>query len=299
MILKLTMKHLLSKPVSSLLTLIAVCGALTLLGTFWTVVENLERVKLNQSNAAATEAAPGVTLFVDSKLSATQVETLKAKVLEDKRFLSAEVISSKEAVKVMEQQFGEAIGKAFGEDGLPVTIKLVYAQSAFNRNEIVSLMNFLRSLPGVLDVDDGVGLLSKEKTVLSSRVFSWASGLLVVVFLLVALLVSHLIRLAFESSKSEIETMKVLGAKRSWMFMPLFLEGLFFGLAGSLLSLLMLTVGVKVFLPKLSATLLPRGVELSTLSLGSTVNLLALAIGASVFGAMMTWPLINRPAQEV
>lgn len=299
MILKITAKHLLSKPFSSFMTLVALSAALTLLGTFWTVVENLERVRFQQKNTAVTEQGPGLTVFVDSKLGKNEVETLKQKILQDTRLQSVDTVSPAEAMRALEQQFGETLSKAFGDDSLPLTLRVRFSKSSINRQDLVTMLNSLRSLPGVLDVDDGMAVTPVAESPMANRIFSWANGLLIAVFLVVALLVSHLIRLAFESLRQEIETMKIVGAPSSWILMPLVADGLVMGVAGAIVSLGALMTFVEFVLPRFSHVLMPKGVAVSGLSLPSTLSLMALSVGASLVGAISTWPLVKRPPQEV
>lgn len=298
MMLKITAKHLLSRPVSSFLTLFAISSALTLLGTFWTLVENLERVKF-QSARSEGEGVPSLTVFADARLSAKEVDSLRTKLLEDKGFAAAEIVSPAEAMKSLEQQFGEALSKVFGDEALPVTLKLRFAKSSMNRDELVSLLNKVRSVPGVLDVDDSLTAAPLAASSATGRIFSWAAALLVVVFLIVALLVSHLIRLAFETLRPEIETMKVIGATNRWILLPLLADGFFLGLAGAVIALAAVLVFVQIILPKFAHFLLPKGAVIVGLSVSSAMSIIGLAIFASLLGALFTWPLVKRPAQEV
>jgi cell division transport system permease protein len=305
MILKLALKHLISKPFLSIFTLVAVAASLSILGVFWTVVENLERVKVSQVKSIEGETLPGLTVFLDSHLSNTDVENIRQKLIATGSFANAQVISSSEALKTLESQFGETLSKAFASESLPITLKLDFASNTLKREEFMTLLNSVRSMPGVLDVDDGMSVVPTEQgarapgSSISKRVFSWANGLLILVFAIVAMLVSHLIRIAFESRKPEVETLKVLGASKFWIFQPLLLEGLFFGAAGALTSLGILALCVNVVFPKFASVLLPKGLELASLSGSSTLCLLALGVGASIVGALFTWPLIETPAREV
>lgn len=300
MTLKLAIKHLFSKPFSTVFTLFAITAALTLLGSFWTIVENLERVRVNSMESAASSSAnPALTVFVDSKLKSDEIENLKKKFSTDKRFGSVDWVPAGEGLKILESQFGEALSKVFSADAMPATLKIQFATSTMNRDDFVSLLNEVRSYPGVLDVDAGQSLVPVRADSANASVFSWATVLLVTVFMIVALLVSHLIRLAFESLRPEVETLKVLGASKFWIFRPLLVEGLFFGVGGAFASLVLLTITVQLVLPRFSEILLPKGFEMLGLSPMSSLGLVAVSLGASIFGALFTWPLIEKPAQEV
>ncbi len=301
MIWKFTIRHILTRPFSAFMTLLAISFALSLLGGFWTVVENLEKVRVASSSAQSLPGTglPGLTVFVDPKLTAPELDVFKTELLKNPRFVSAQVVPSSEALATLKNQFGETLSKVFEEGSLPTTLKLQFASGTLSRTEFLNLLNELRAKPGVLDVDEGLGAFSPKENSVSERVFSWATGLLLLVFIVVALLVSHLIRLAFESIRGEIETLKILGASRSRIFAPLFLEGLIFGVLGGALAILMVSVFFTFLVPNAPIFVAPSQFKLSTLSLGSTLSLAALGVLASVAGALLTWPLVDQPAQEL
>lgn len=299
MIWKFTIRHILTRPFSAFMTLFAIAFALSLLGGFWTVVENLEKVRVASAQTLPGAGLPGLTVFVDPKMSATELETFKSDVLKNPRFVGVQVVPSAEALSTLKNQFGETLSKAFEDGSLPTTLKLQFASGTLSRTEFLNLLNELRAKPGVLDVDEGLGAFSPKENSVSERVFSWATGLLLLVFVVVALLVSHLIRLAFEAIRGEIETLKILGASRGRIFAPLFLEGLIFGVLGGALAITMVSVFFKFLVPNAKLFMLPTQFEISSLSLGSSLSLAALGILASVAGAMLTWPLVDQPAQEL
>ena len=299
MIWKFTIRHILTRPFSAFMTLFAIAFSLSLLGGFWTVVENLEKVRVASAQTLPGAGLPGLTVFVDPKLSAPDLETFKDEVLKNPRFVGIEVVPSSEALSTLKSQFGDTLSKAFEDGSLPTTLKLQFASGTLSRTEFLNLLNELRAKPGVLDVDEGLGAFSPKENSVSERVFSWATGLLLLVFIVVALLVSHLIRLAFEAIRGEIETLKILGASRGRIFAPLFLEGLIFGVLGGGLAIAMISLFFKLLVPNAKLFMLPTQFEISSLSLGSCLSLAALGIIASVAGAMLTWPLVDQPAQEL
>ena len=90
-----------------------------------------------------------------------------------------------------------------------------------------------------------------------------------------------------------------LGASRGRIFAPLFLEGLIFGTIGGTLSIVLVSLFFRVLVPNAGLFRLPPQFELSALSLGSSFGLAGLGVLASVAGALLTWPLIDQPAQEL
>jgi cell division transport system permease protein len=298
MIWKFTIRHLLSRPFSAFLTMAAVAVSLSLLGGFWTVVENLERVRLSSVKQSEAGVA-GLTVFMDPKLGEAGVENFRKDLLTDKRFSKATVVPPEEALAALQRQFGEALSKAFEGETLPTTVQVEFAPGTMRRDDFMALLNQIRGKTGVLDVDDGLNLFDDAESQVSTRVFSWATGLLLLVFVVVALLVSHLIRLAFESLRNEIETLKILGASKTRIFAPLLLEGLIFGVGGVLLSLGFIAAFFEYLVPNHSLFLLPKDFEMVGLSIKSSLSLAGLGVLAAVSGALLTWPLIDQPAQEL
>lgn len=295
MISKILIRHLQARPTSSILTVLAVSAALTLLGSFWTVTENLEKVRMSQVKAGES---PNITFFVDPNLKPEDVTKLQNNISARSYFSSIETIKPTEAGAELEKQFGKALTDALGHETLPLMIKARLSSIQIDASTWNIQMNELRSLPGVLDVDDGSNILPSAKTTISSKAFSWSSIFLIAVLLVVSLLVSHLIRLIFESNRNELETLKVLGASKSWVFFPLIVESAIIGFLASAIALTTLYWVVKGVLPQYSQFLLPSGTHLNALSMGSNLGLMALGVFAAMMGAMFTWPLINKPATE-
>jgi cell division transport system permease protein len=74
------------------------------------------------------------------------------------------------------------------------------------------------------------------------------------VFLLLAasaLLIANTIRLSIYARRREIEVMKLVGASNWFVRGPFMLEGLFCGLAGSLLAVILLLLGKELALPNI------------------------------------------------
>ena len=288
MLLKLTLRNILKKPLSSFFTMSALVVALALLGLVWMVVDNLNTLKVEQKKLGRDSLMQGLTLFLEPTLSKKEVDDMGQQLMSDKRFLRYEIVSPETALKELEAQFGPTLSKVFGEDTLPVTLKLHFASGSINREEFMAMLNKIRAMPGVLDVDNGFTLIPGERTAVSSKVFSWATALLVIVFSLVALLVSHLIRISFETLKNEIDTLKLLGAAHMWIFTPMLILGAAMGILGVLGALISLFVFQGWIVPHYLAEFLPQGVELGFLGFRSVMGLVLVGVSSSLIGAIFT-----------
>jgi cell division transport system permease protein len=296
MILKIVWRHLKSRPLSGFFTLIAITLVLTLLGSFWTLVENISRVQ----KTVNAEENSSLTLFLKPDLSASAVDDIKKKLKDEKLFDKITVINPEEALKELEKKYGQTLAKTLSAESLPITMKLNLSSQSVPQKLLKSIMENLKKNPSVIDIDDGRLLFEKsDESTLPTAIIKWATILFIIIFSIVALLVSHLIRLVFESSRRDMETMKILGASRSFIFFPLLIEGLIYGALGAILSLVALWISVKEVLPRIASALLPQQFDVFFLSTSSWLGVIAVAIGASMLGALFTWPLVKSSPKEI
>jgi cell division transport system permease protein len=89
--------------------------------------------------------------------------------------------------------------------------------------------------------------------VLSVARYLWIVVLIAFIVLLISstLLVANTIRLSIFARRREIEVMKLVGATNWFVRGPFMLEGLFCGLAGSILAVLFLVLGKAIALPSI------------------------------------------------
>jgi cell division transport system permease protein len=297
MILKIVWRHLKARPFSGVLTLLAISLILTLLGSFWTLVENLSRVQ--KEHATGTQDKSSLTLFLKPDLKSEELSNLRKDLRKERLFDNIQVISQEDALKELEQKYGETLAKTLSAQSLPTTIKIDLATKSVSHELWQSMVTELKKNPLVLDVDDGRILFSGgTQENIPQTIINWASLLFALVFAIVALLVSHLIRLVFETSRRDIETMKILGASKSWIFWPLLVEGLLYGILGALCSLVLLWFSVRQVLPRIAASILPKSFDVFFLSTSSWLGIVGVAIAASVVGALLTWPLVQSAPRE-
>jgi cell division transport system permease protein len=101
-----------------------------------------------------------------------------------------------------------------------------------------------------------------------------------------ALLIANTIRLSIYARRREIEVMKLVGASNWFVRGPFMLEGLFCGLAGSLLAVVLLLLGKEVALPAILGRV-DAGSDVQALAFVWTALILlvlGLALGAAGSG---------------
>jgi cell division transport system permease protein len=142
----------------------------------------------------------------------------------------------------------------------------------------------VRALPGVADVAAGQDWLEGY-----TRALTLARGLGLalggVLALATLLLVASTIRLALWARRNEVEILSLVGASRTYIAIPLVIEGALQGLLGGMLALVLLALGFRLLVPGLADAL--------SLVLGGTPpaffdtsGCLLLVAGGGVLGAL-------------
>jgi cell division transport system permease protein len=111
-------------------------------------------------------------------------------------------------------------------------------------------------------------------------------GVVVLLLAASALLIANTIRLSIYARRREIEVMKLVGASNWFVRGPFMLEGLFCGLAGSLLAVVLLLLGKEVALPAILGRV-DAGSDVEALAFVWTALILlvlGLALGAAGSG---------------
>ncbi|MGY3703132.1 cell division protein FtsX [Vagococcus martis] len=209
----------------------AVTVTLTLVGIFLGVILNVAKI------ADDIKDNVDVSVFVDIGTPDNEVKELSNK-LKDIQGVSKVTFSSKQdEYKKLVDKLGDT-WKLFGEDENPLYD--VYVLTAKDAEDIPSIQKAASALPSVSKADYG-GRNSDKLFKLSKDIRLW--GTIAAVFLLgvAVFLISNTIRITIISRKREIQIMRLVGAKNSYIRGPFFLEGAFIGILGSVIPVLLVT----------------------------------------------------------
>ena len=287
MILKLVWNHFKSRPFSNLLTLLAIAFCLGLLGGFWALSDNLRLM-----HAAKGSQEGEMSVFVDGSLLNEKASLIESQLKQFPWVSSVQKVSSEESLKILRDKFGESLTASLSEKSLPNTYR-VKMQGAVSEKELQSAIESMKTWEGVIDIDLGGELWSGDLSRGSSGVLlSWSNLLFAVVFVVVILLVSHITRIAFESSREDVETLTLIGASKRWIFTPLLIESIVMGVLGSAMGLFMTALFLRYGLGPLSSILFGKIAPIQELSWNALWKILFMGTAASIVGAFLTWPLI-------
>jgi cell division transport system permease protein len=191
-----------------------------------------------------TERLPerfSVTAFLDDGVSSLTAREIMKKAKGHSAVKAAAYISKDEALmdlkSIMEDS--EYILEGLDSNPLPASIEIKLREGSMTSASVKALARELESIEGVDDVQYGEKLLS---TIQSVKKHAEALGLAVV-----GLLCAGIIFVCYATMKillyrknDEIETLKLLGATKSFIKSPFIIEGAVIGLAGGAASMALL-----------------------------------------------------------
>ena len=157
-------------------------------------------------------------------------------------------VPKEQALRQMKKKYPELV-KNLTSNPFPDTLE-VTPNKAENVDALFTSLTKPKKPQGVDKVRDGKQVSHRILQVahVIEAVFTLATAVLLIASIL---LIANTIRLSIFSRRREIEVMKLVGATNWFVRGPFMLEGLFCGLAGSILAVLFLVIGKALALPSI------------------------------------------------
>jgi len=217
------------------LTVISVSIGLTLLCAFIMVNSNM--------NSALQRWAKsfGMVVYLDEGVTREAEETLEKFFHQDSDIDEVKYISKDTAFEEIKKTLGSnaMILDVFKESPLPSSFELKLRSSSLDPAHVKEKAEQIQRLEGVQEVQFGEKWLASLNTIaktikIGSIVFGTA------IFIAVTFITYSTIKIFLHRRRDEIETLKLLGASRSFIRLPFLIEGLFIGAIGGVLSSLII-----------------------------------------------------------
>ncbi|MDS9470342.1 permease-like cell division protein FtsX [Sporosarcina pasteurii] len=209
----------------------AVTVTLLLVGVFLVLMMNLNKIANNLEEDVEIKII--VDLAADEEAIAKLEEKLKANPsLTDIRFSSNE-----EELEIMIKGYGEELGLYKQSNPL----RHVFYVRAIDPQETVKVAKEIGTYEYAFEVIYGEGKVEKLFNILNT---GRNIGIVLIVALLFTamFLISNTIRVTIVARRNEIEIMKLVGATNNFVRIPFVLEGIWLGILGALLPMILLTV---------------------------------------------------------
>ncbi|WP_299770275.1 permease-like cell division protein FtsX [uncultured Pseudoteredinibacter sp.] len=227
-----SLNRLLRQPLSSLMTCLVVAIALALPQVLSVAVSNIDQ--LGQS----WQGRPSLSVYLHHNVKQPVAEKLLIELEQQESVAEGIYISPSEALQEFEAHsgFADVLGQ-LERNPLPPLLQLSLVEQ-LSLEQVQSLQANLQARPEVEQVDVDLQWLQRLQQILAlGRTLIWLlSGLLA---LGVLLIVGNTIRLAIAARKDEILVTKTLGGTNAFVRRPFLYTGLWYGLLGGALALLL------------------------------------------------------------
>jgi cell division transport system permease protein len=222
---------------AGLLSTLTIALALFVLGGFFVVTANLERLGDEWSNAAE------LSVYLKDDISPAERRTLESALAPGDLIAAHEYVSKSDALARFKQTFGDLAAAVDGAGGnpLPASLEVRLRPGPGVSAGVDALGARLRTMPGVADVRYDRQWLTR---VLSAINVIRGVGLVLgsVLAIAAALTVANVVRLALYARREELDIMNLVGAPQAYVRGPFIMEGVLQGGIGALLALVALGV---------------------------------------------------------
>lgn len=185
-----------------------------------------------------------IQVFLDDNITEDQEDSIKTSVEAMAGVKSVTYLSKDEALEEMKEDWKENAGVLEGIENNPLPDS--YIIKLDNVDEVNNIVNRAEKLDGVDEVKSFQDLIGKL-LVVTDNIQIGGFIIIVILVLISIFIISNTIKLTVTARRREIGIMKYVGATNGYIRGPFVIEGLLFGLIGSLLSILIINYGYQYF----------------------------------------------------
>lgn len=221
--------------------------SLLILGCTVLLVMNVRHV------ATSVESSLEITVFLQDDVDEEALAQMEEQVKFVPGVTSVDFVSKEQALVDLKESFGDKAGLLDGlekDNPLPNSFRVKTASAAI----VPEAARQLEKLNGVEQVRYGQGVVEKLLS-LTHWVRIWGSLTIIVLGIAAIFLIATTIRMSVFARRKEIGIMKMLGATNLFVRMPFMLEGMILGLAGGLVTALIINFSYLSLLNKVIVTL--------------------------------------------
>ena len=202
-----------------------ICVSLLLLGMFSVLVVNANSVVQALRDKVEMEA------FLSDALAPVETSIVRDSIAQLEGVSEVRFVSKEQAAAIFKEEFGEDINKVLDFNPLPASVKIFLKDGYKNAKAAESLYEVVKKIKGVDDVIYRKSLL--EMLDRGTTTFLWlVLGVGLFITISSVFLVANTIRLAIYAKRKIVQTMKLIGATKSFVRGPFILEGLVQGFIG-------------------------------------------------------------------
>ncbi len=250
--------------ISSFISIFTLSFLLILIGILGIVSLNVDRM------VNALHANVEIQAFIANTLDDKEISLLQKKIEQLEGVESVDFYSKEDAAREIRKEFGQELFDILEENPLPSSFNVKLLSEYKNPESIEKIAGRIEKEPGIDEVVYHTLALN------ALNQYARVAKIINIVFLVFVtfgslFIVSNTIRLIITAKRDVIETMKLVGATKSFIRRPFLIEGIIQGLFGGLIA-----VGVVYLLIKLVQLQAPGliYISLQTLSIIAGIGVL-------------------------
>ncbi|HOW84519.1 MAG TPA: ABC transporter permease [Candidatus Aminicenantes bacterium] len=234
----------------NLFSVTIICLSFLTVGIFLSLVNNL------RATARGLAANMSIVFYLDRDLAPEAVEAIRQEISRPAFVEQVGLVSPEQALERFRTNFPDLADVVAGLKGnpFPPSLELRVNARASASQEVAAFVEGLKKRPGVTDVLFNRDWVEKMQgfSRLAGAVGAFLGGILILTSFFI---ISNVVKLNVFARKNEIEILRMVGGTNLFIRIPFWLEGITLGLLGSLLSLALLFVVIRLFPVYLGASL--------------------------------------------
>jgi len=288
----ISLRRLGHAPFSTFLTIAVIGVSLALPSALFMLLQEVEHTTQKWNDSAQ------ISLFLKVGTANADVKRLLDRLHNSVAIAKVNYISPQRGLVQFQKTIGlEKVLANMPNNPLPPVIEITPSTKIQSSQQLDRLVNSLKQLPYVQVAQLNLQWLQK----LFTFVDIIQRGILVISLLLgvgVLLVVGNTIRLFTENYRSEIEVVKLMGASDAFTRRPFLYTGVFYGLFGAMLALLLDDLAILWLREPVArlAILYNNSFQLQILSHNTVAGLL---VSGAVLGLMGAWIAVARHLGEI
>jgi len=226
----------------NLISVLIIGFSFLVIGIFLALSNNLTYLGERLSNNLA------ISFFLEKNLKDEELEFIKSQILASELVEEVTYVSSEDARNRFAANFPELkdILDNLNSNPFPPSYEVRLTDKILSLSAIVYFMENIKSLKGVIDFQfnqEWVEKMDSLSRIVRAIGFFFGGILILASFFII----SNVVRLNVLARKNEIEILRLVGATNTYIRIPFLVEGFVLGLLGSLISLIILFIMIKVF----------------------------------------------------
>jgi cell division transport system permease protein len=270
----------------SAVAIVTIGFALMIFGAFLIVYSNVSLI----TNSWVQQVE--ISAYLKDGVSSDRVDEIKKQLWENREIAEIQYISKDDVLKQFQTDHAGSVYLLDGlsDNPLPASMEIGLSRAAQNRDAVDRLVKKIRTIPEFEEIQYGQEWTRSLLTFMNIlRLIGFILGGLLGVAII--FIIANTVRLTVYARRDELAVMRLIGATNGFIKGPFLMEGLFQGLIGSFLSLVLLFGMYHFWIPRLrqsAGAFFLQDISISFLSLSMVCWIILAGMFLGLFGSLMS-----------